>query len=220
MEELEAAIFDFGGVLTTSIRTAFEGFGAALGLDPRTLLDAFRHEPEDAEPDFFLLEKGLLSEAEFYVRMHARLEDFAGGPLPFPDDPLEVRRQLFGSLGRNDDMIAAAVRIGAHYKTAILTNNVREWSDWRELVDAHIFDLVVDSAYEGMRKPDPEIYRVTCERLEVEPERAVFIDDIPLNIDGARAVGLHAIRFTTTDEVLEQLRPHFPRAFMEETTDA
>jgi putative hydrolase of the HAD superfamily len=218
--ELEAAIFDFGGVLTSSIRAAFEDFERALGLAPSTLLEAFRHQPEDAEPDFFLLEKGLISEAEFYTRMHARIVEHVGRPVDFPGDPIEVRRKLFGSLRRNDEMIAAAVRIGAHYKTAILTNNVREWDDWRELVDAHVFDLIVDSSYEGMRKPDPAIYRVTCERLGVEPARAAFVDDIPLNVEGAAAVGLHAIRFTTTDEVLAQLRPYFPRAFTEETTHA
>ncbi|MFN2613624.1 MAG: HAD-IA family hydrolase, partial [Actinomycetota bacterium] len=140
--------------------------------------------------------------------------------IEFPDDPAAVRAKLFGALRRNDEMIAAAVRIGAHYHTAILTNNVKEWSDWRELVDAHIFDLVVDSSYEGMRKPDPEIYLLTCDRLGVAPARAAFVDDIPLNVAGASAVGLHAIQFTTTDEVLAQLRPLFPRAFEEETADA
>ena len=127
---------------------------------------------------------------------------------------------LFGSIKRNDEMIAAAVRIGAHYKTAILTNNVKEWTDWREWVEAHIFDLIVDSSHEGMRKPEPEIYLLTCERLGVSPDRAAFVDDIPMNVEGAEAVGLHAIRFTTTEEVIEQLRPLFPRAFSEDAARA
>jgi putative hydrolase of the HAD superfamily len=211
--ELDAAIFDFGGVLTTSIRASFAEFERALELEDGTLMEAFRHEAESGEPDFFLLEKGLITEAEFYARMLQRLRDFTGKEIEFPQDPVEVRRMLFGSIRRNDQMIAAAVRIGAHYKTAILTNNVKEWTDWREWVEAHIFDSVVDSSEVGLRKPEPEIYLLTCEKLGVDPSRAAFVDDIPTNCEGATAVGLHAIRFTTTDEVLDQLRPLFPRAF-------
>lgn len=218
--ELKAAIFDFGGVLTTPIRASFEGFERSLDLDNGTLLKAFIHDSGEAEPDFFLLEKGLISEAEFYERMLERLRAFSGREIVWPEDPASVRRKLFGSLRRNDAMIAAAVRIGAHYRTAILTNNVKEWEDWREMVDAHIFDLVVDSSHVGMRKPDPAIYRLTCERLGIHTHDAAFVDDIPANVDGARAVGLHAIRFTTTDEVLDQLRPLFPRAFSEESANA
>lgn len=220
MPELDAAIFDFGGVLTTSIRASFTEFERQLSLDDGTLIDAFRHEAESGEPDFFLLEKGLITEAEFYQRMLQHLRDYTGKDIQFPGDPVKVRQMLFGSIRRNDEMIAAAVRIGAHYKTAILTNNVKEWTDWREWVEAHIFDLIVDSSHEGMRKPEPEIYLLTCERLGVTPDRAAFVDDIPMNVEGAEAVGLHAIRFTTTEEVLEQLRPLFPRAFSEDAARA
>ena len=220
MTELDAAIFDFGGVLTTSIRASFTEFEKQLELDDGTLIEAFRKEAESGEPDFFLLEKGLITEAEFYGRMLQHVRDFTGKDITFPGDPVEVRRMLFGSIRRNDEMIAAAVRIGAHYKTAILTNNVKEWTDWREWVEAHIFDLIVDSSHEGMRKPDPEIYLLTCKRLGVEPAGAAFVDDIPTNIEGATAVGLHAIQFTTTDEVIDALRPLFPRAFSEDAARA
>jgi len=211
--ELDAAIFDFGGVLTTSIRASFSEFEKQLELDDGTLIDAFRHEAESGEPAFFLLEKGLISEGDFYVRMLDNLRAFTGKDIEFPAEPVEVRKMLFGAIRRNDEMISAAVNIGAHYKTAILTNNVKEWTDWRELVDAHVFDLVVDSSEEGLRKPEPEIYTLTCARLGVEPHRAAFVDDIPTNVEGAAAVGLHAIQFTTTEEVIEALRPLFPRAF-------
>jgi putative hydrolase of the HAD superfamily len=211
--ELDAAIFDFGGVLTTSIRASFSEFEKQLELDDGTLIDAFRHEAESGEPAFFLLEKGLISEGEFYGRMLENLRAYTGKDIVFPEDPVKVRQMLFGAIRRNDEMVSAAVQIGAHYKTAILTNNVKEWTDWRELVDAHVFDLVVDSSEEGLRKPEPEIYLLTCERLGVEPARAAFVDDIPTNVEGAAAVGLHAIQFTNTDEVIDALRPLFPRAF-------
>jgi epoxide hydrolase-like predicted phosphatase len=129
------------------------------------------------------------------------------------EEPDAIRKHLFGGLRRNEEMILAAATIGQHYKTGILTNNVKEWVGWRDMVDAHLFHVVVDSSEVGLRKPEPEIYLLTCERLGVEPERAAFVDDLAPNIEGAASVGLHAIPFTTSEEVLDQLRPLFPRAF-------
>lgn len=211
--ELDAAIFDFGGVLTTPIRLSFEQFEHEMSLPAGSLLTAFIHREEEGEPDYALLEKGLISEGEFYRRMLAKLEEVTGRRIDLSEDPALIRRRLFGGVRANDQMLTAAAAIGRHYKTAILTNNVKEWTDWREMVNAHIFDLVVDSSAEGMRKPDPEIYRLTCARLAIEPHRAAFVDDIPDNVHGATAVGLHAIQFTTTEEVLAQLHALFPRAF-------
>lgn len=215
--ELDAAIFDFGGVLTTPIRASFAEFERSLGLPEKALLEAFRHMPaSSSEPDFFLLERGEISEGEFYRRMHRRLCEFLGYEIEFPSEPEEVRRRMFGSLRRNDEMIATVAQIARHYKTAICSNNVKEWSDWRAMVDAHVVDLVVDSSEEGCRKPDARIYEITCARLGVEPHRAAFVDDIPSNVEGAAAVGLHAIVFTTTEEVVSQLQRLFPRAFTAE----
>ncbi|MFN2615307.1 MAG: HAD family hydrolase [Actinomycetota bacterium] len=216
--ELDAAIFDFGGVLTTPIRASFAHFEQRLGLPEGSLLRAFIHHGEGEEPPYFRLERGELSERDFMALMIARLKEETGIELPLTDKPGIIRDHLFGALERNEDMIIAAATIGQHYKTAILSNNVKEWIGWREMADAHLFDVVVDSSDVGYRKPDPEIYRLTCERLGVEPSRAVFVDDIPSNVEGAQKVGLHAIRFTTTDEVLDQLRPLFPRAFAHKET--
>src|SRR5258708_1096657 len=158
MTELDAAIFDFGGVLTTSILASFNEFEKQLELDDGTLVDAFRHEAESGEPAFFLLEKGLISEAEFYERMLQNLREYTGKDIQFPQDPVEVRRMLFGAIRRNDDMIGAAVRIGAHYKTAILTHNVKDWTDWREGVEAHIVGLHDDCLEDDIRKRVPALY--------------------------------------------------------------
>ena len=79
------------------------------------------------------------------------------------------------------------------YRMAILTNNVREWEElWRSKLPVdEIFELVVDSAWVGMRKPDPEIYRLTVERLGgVEPRECLFVDDNELNIEAARELGM------------------------------
>src|SRR5947208_17185628 len=112
MPELDAAIFDFGGVLTTSIRASFTEFERALELDDGTLIDAFRHEAESGEPDFFLLEKGLITEAEFYQRLLQNLRDYTGKHMQFPGAPVKVRQMLFGSIRRAHERIGPAVRIG------------------------------------------------------------------------------------------------------------
>lgn len=211
--ELQACVFDFGGVLTTPIRESFAAFEERLGVPDGALLRAFIDHDEGSEPDYFMLERGEMSEGEFYTRMLARVKARTGVEVNLPGDPAVIRSTLFGSLQRNEEMILAAAAIGRHYKIAILSNNVKEWVGWREMVDAHLFHVVVDSSDVGLRKPDPEIYRLTCERLEVDPTAAAFVDDIPANVEAAGGLGMHAIRFTTTEDVLEQLRPLFPRAF-------
>jgi putative hydrolase of the HAD superfamily len=212
--ELEAAIFDLGGVLTTPILDSFKDYERKLGLPEHALVRMFAMQSDPhGEPDFHQLETGRLSEAEYYARLGKHIERELGVQAVFPDDPLEIRRGLWGGIKRNEPMIAAVLRIAKHYKTALLTNNVKEWADWRQYYPMDVFDTVVDSYEVGVRKPDPAIFHLTCERLGVDPSKASFVDDIPANVDGARNVGLNAILFTTTGEVLARLRPLFPRAF-------
>ena len=212
--ELDAAIFDLGGVLTTPILESFAGFEAELGLEPGQLMKAFRehYAREDGQADFHLLETGKITEAEYYARLGARVGEM-GGTSPMPADPVEVRKKLWGSIKPNHEMIDAAKKIREHYKVGLLTNNVKEWAGWRDLYPTDLFQAVIDSSEVGIRKPDPAIYRLACERLGVEPSRAAFVDDIETNVVGAREVGLTAIRFTTTGEVLAELKPLFPKAF-------
>lgn len=209
----DAAIFDFGGVLTSPIRESFARFEASLGLPEFAILQAFTHGSDGQEPSFFKLERGEIGEGEFYSDMKVRLESFMGRPVDLPDDPVACRERMFGSIGPNQEMIEAAHAINQHYTTGILTNNVKEWSEWREWVGAHAFDDVIDSSEVGMRKPEERIYRLTCERLGVDPARAVFIDDIQVNVEGAAAIGMRAIQFTSTEDVLAELQTMFPRAF-------
>ena len=68
-----------------------------------------------------------------------------------------------------------------------------------------IFDVIVESAVEGMRKPDPRIYALTCERLGVDPTDAVFLDDIGANLKPARAMGITTIKVDTTAQALQEL---------------
>ena len=96
---------------------------------------------------------------------------------------------------------------GRGYRMAICTNNVREWEPlWRaKLPVDEIFGVVVDSAFVGVRKPEPEIYGITLERLGVLAPAALFVDDIEVNCDTARKLGMRAVRFRSTDQTIEEI---------------
>ncbi len=93
-----------------------------------------------------------------------------------------------------------------HFRVAALTNT---WSFGREMIEqrgiADLFDLIVTSAEEGIQKPDPRIFRITLERLGITASEAVFIDDTEENVEAARVMGIHGIRFSHTEQLMEEL---------------
>ena len=107
-----------------------------------------------------------------------------------------------------DEALVDVIRsLRPQYTTAMLSN---AWPDVRKVIEdqwgfADAFEEIVISAEVGMVKPSPEIYQLTLRRLRVEPEQAVFIDDFEENVEGARAVGLHAIQFRTKQQTLREL---------------
>jgi putative hydrolase of the HAD superfamily len=80
-------------------------------------------------------------------------------------------------------------------RTALVTNNVREFGDgWRSLVPVDdLFEVVIDSSHAGVRKPDPRIFRLALDALDVAPEQSLFLDDFPGNIAAAGALGMRGI---------------------------
>ena len=80
------------------------------------------------------------------------------------------------------------------YRLAICTNNIASFRDrWQEQLPMELFDVIVDSSEVGVRKPDPAIYLLTCERLGVTPEVSVFVDDHPGNVAAAEALGMAGV---------------------------
>jgi len=92
------------------------------------------------------------------------------------------------------------------YKLAICTNNVREWERlWRAMLPVdEIFDVIVDSAFVGTRKPEPRIYALTLERLGVSAGAAMLIDDIEVNCTAARELGIRAVWFQSSDQAIAE----------------
>ena len=107
-----------------------------------------------------------------------------------------------GELEPNEPLLARYRELrGRGVRLAILTNNVREWHDiWRAAFDIDaLFELVVDSAFEGTRKPEPRIYEITLSRLGLSAEDCAFVDDVEVNVVAARELGMHGIHFRDTD---------------------
>jgi putative hydrolase of the HAD superfamily len=199
---LEAVISDFGGVLTSPLAGAFAAFEddsgvplAELGTAMVALASARGVNP------LFDLETGRLTEAEFL----SDLEHQLSGQLGREIDLTGFGERYFAALEPNERLIDYMRELrGRGYKLAICTNNVREWaSRWQAMLPVQeIFDVVVDSAFVGSRKPEPEIYRATLQRLGVAADAALLIDDLQDNCEGARALGIQAVWFQTTDQAI------------------
>jgi putative hydrolase of the HAD superfamily len=190
-----AVLFDFGGVLTTSVWDSFSSFCRTEGLDPDSIKNLFRTDPE-ALKDLRGLETGELSETDFEATFGKRLG------LQNPDGLID---SMFAGMKPLDSMVDAVRQIRASDLLTGLVSN--SWSTAhydRELL-AELFDVIVISAEVHLHKPQPEIYRLAAERLEVEPAECVFVDDLKENCDGAEAVGMTAIRHRDPADTIARL---------------
>jgi putative hydrolase of the HAD superfamily len=190
---LRALITDLGGVLTTPLFDAFAAVEEHLGVPVAALGRAMATATErHGINPLFELEVGQISEQEFLARLEDALEEGLGRRVTL--DGFSDRWWAGMSPEPATQELVAAVR-AAGYRTALLTNNVREWEPrWRTMLPVdELFDVVVDSAFVGLRKPDAAIYRLTCERLGVAPEACVFLDDLEANVNAARQLGMTAV---------------------------
>jgi len=200
---IRAVVSDFGGVLTTPLVNSFVAYQRESGIAFEELGTAMARAAaaHGGEHPLFELEKGLISEAEFIGRLEAELGRKMGS----------FREKYFEHLHPNEPMIEYMRELKSRgFRMAMLTNNVREWEQhWRaKLPDIdEIFEVVVDSAFVGMRKPEPEIYELTLERMGdgVRAEECMFLDDIEANCEAAAALGMHAVRFRENDQAIGEM---------------
>jgi len=206
--EIRAVISDFGGVLTNKLIEAFAAFQNETGISMEQLGRGMQRVAErDGEYPLFRLERGELTEREFLDDLAWGLEEELGHRPKLH----RFREIWFEALEPNEPMLALMRELSERgYRMAILTNNVREWEElWRSKLPVdEIFELVVDSAWVGMRKPEPEIYTLTIDRLDsdLDPAQCLFIDDNELNVDAARDLGLKAVRFESNEQAIPEIR--------------
>jgi putative hydrolase of the HAD superfamily len=204
MTPIRAVISDFGGVLTNPLWEAFAGWNANVGADPGALGAALQRAAEErGEHPLYELEKGQITESEFNDALKAHL--------PGDVDLSGFREIYFSHLHPNEPMIDLMRELReSGLRMAMLTNNVREWEPlWRaKLPVDEIFEVVVDSAFVGMRKPEPEIYELTLERLGdgLRAEECVFVDDVDVNCAMAVELGMTAVHFVSAEQAIPEIR--------------
>jgi putative hydrolase of the HAD superfamily len=204
---IHAVISDFGGVLTTPLLGSFLAFQNETGIPTEALGRAMQRISErDGAHPLFELETGRMSEAHFLDQMTDELEPELG----HRPDMHRFREIYFQALDPNEPMIELMRKLGGRgYRMAMLTNNVREWEPyWRSMMPVdEIFELVVDSGFVGMRKPEPQIYELTVERLGdgIAPENCLFVDDTEINVDAARSLGMAAVHFRDNDQAIKEI---------------
>jgi len=191
--KIDAVLFDFGGVFTASPFSTIEAAGAELGVPVDQFAQVmFGPYSEDTDHPWHRLERGeiTLDDAAEKIRVLGKDQgiDF---------DPLKVLFSIGGGNGEQNPLVDRVRQLKKDgYQTAIITNNIAEFKDlWRTLIPVdELFDLVVDSSTEGVRKPDPEMFRLALSRLgDIPPERSVFLDDYDSNVNAAISLGIHGI---------------------------
>jgi putative hydrolase of the HAD superfamily len=205
MSPIEAIVSDFGGVLTSPLLNSFVALQDSSGITLEALGNAMGTiwERAGANP-LFELETGRMSEATFLQSLGDELSAQLGREVEMHG----FGERYFAHLHPNQRLIDYMRELRERgYKLAICTNNVREWEHrWRSMLPVdEIFSVVVDSAFVGARKPERRIYEITLDRLGVPASAALMVDDIELNCDGARELGMRAVWFRDSEQAIEEI---------------
>ena len=196
-----AVIFDLGGVVYPSPFEAFDAYDVGAGLAPGTVRALIKTSSETGA--WASLERGELPMDEFFALLAA--EAAAEG---FELDGTLLMQMIGRGFGPRPAMSRAITRIKeSGLRTAALTNNWPRIGDreYPPIENGLGFDVVIESAVVGLRKPDPRIYELVLSKLGVEAGEAVFLDDLGINLKPARAMGMTTIKVGDPDVALTEL---------------
>ncbi len=206
---IEAVIWDFGGVFTSSPFEAFNRLEEERGL-PKDLVRRVNSMNPDTNA-WALFERNEIDAAGFDAMFLAE-STALGHPLRGAD----VLPRLNGEL--RPRMVAALQACKAQFKVGCITNNVVSMhspgqSETQKSAGAMaqvmpLFDAIIESSKAGVRKPDPRIYLMMCDLLAVKPEACVYLDDLGINCKPAAALGMKAIKVVNVDQTLNELAGH------------
>lgn len=194
-QQADAVIFDLGGVImknggprdfTSRYPDHDPAVVAEIVMGPHHL---------DTDHPWHRVERGEITLSECRALTKQKLAD-AGIVASVPAERPSSNNGPSFTFQLNDDMVRFIHDLkNAGRPIAILTNNVKEFREWWwPLMDFDsIFDAIVDSHEVQMRKPNPEIYHLTMNRINATPSRTVFLDDLLANVEAARAIGMHGV---------------------------
>ena len=198
---MKALVLDFGGPVLLTPFELLRPAESRLGL-PAGVLDWSGPFDPAADPAWRRLQSGEITERTYWIDRAAQFDALTGvGPdlqdlftVLFDSDPAVMVRPQAAAV------LAAAEQAGL--ATAVLTNDLGRFHppEWIDRIDflARV-GTIVDGSVTGRLKPDPAAYALVLEALQLPPDQALFVDDQPRNVDGAREVGMPAIWFDVTD---------------------
>jgi len=194
---IKAVAFDIGGVLEVTPPTGIdEEWERRLGLDPGELAARLDGVFEPAAV-------GAVTEAE----LHRQVGEALGVGRDLVEEMMaDLWEEYLGTL--NVELFEFAAGLRPAYRTGIISNSsvgAREREQERYRM-AELTDVLIYSHEVGITKPDPRIYRLAWQRLGVQPNEMIFVDDLPQNVAAARDLGIHAILFTSTAQAIADIR--------------
>jgi putative hydrolase of the HAD superfamily len=203
---LTAVLWDFGGVLTTSPFEAFNRFEAENRL-PRDIIRTINSTNPHTNA-WAQLESSQISVEEF--------DDIFAGEAREHGHNIRGKQVLDLLAGDvRPEMVHALKTIKRTHRVGCITNNVKAGegpgmakSEDKARAVAEVmslFDVIIESSKVGMRKPDPEIYKLACQELDIRPEEALFIDDLGINLKPAKALGMTTIKVLNAEQALDEL---------------
>jgi putative hydrolase of the HAD superfamily len=197
----DAVIFDLGGVVFPSPFEAFDAYDGDNDLTPGTVRALIKTSSETGA--WAELERGELAMSDFYARLQA--EAAAAG---FALDGARLMGMIGKGFGPRPEMARAIERIRAEgLRIAALTNNWPNADPKAPSANGNAlgFDVIIESAVVGLRKPDPRIYEMVLRELDVDATHAVFLDDLGINLKPARAMGITTIKVSDAATALAEL---------------
>lgn len=207
MISVKAVIWDFGGVFTTSPFEAFNRYEIQRGA-PKDLIRTVNRTNPDSNA-WALFERGEIDRHAFDLKF---LEESTA--LGHPMRGAEVLPLLSGDL--RPRMVEALLLCKQHFKVGCITNNMIHGhgpgmaatldSASRTVDIMRHFDVIIESSKAGLRKPDPRIYLMMCERLEVVANECVYLDDLGINCKPAAQLGMAAIKVVSESQALADLQ--------------
>ena len=203
---IKAVIWDFGGVITSSPFEAFNRYEAENGL-PHNLFRTVNSTNPDSNA-WALFERNEI-DAPGFDAMFLQESTALGHPVR----GAEVLALLSGDI--RPRVVAALKTCKQHFKVGCITNNVQTGhgagmsanTEKAAAVEGvmELFDAIIESSKAGIRKPDPRIYAMMCELLQVEPGECVYLDDLGINCKPAAQLGMTAIKVVGQDQALKEL---------------